>query len=208
VEKIVQKTCSMADGMTMSALKDFLVPVGGIIATRDKGNYQKAYMQSFLDGVQPAAAAMEMVSTALKEIFSAEAYITSRVEQVNYLWRRLHGGVPLVSPPAGHAVYIDVKSFLPHVAAEHHRAEALAAFIYTVSGIRVSKGPPPARSQVERKIELLRMAIPARKYLQGHMDDVAEAFLYAFAHRDEIKGLKRLDVPGRFKYDPSFFERI
>lgn len=208
LEKIVQETCSMADGMTMSALKDFLVPVGGIIATRDKGSYQKAHMQSFFDGVQPPSTAMEMVSAALKEIFSTDAYITSRVEQVNYLWRRLNGGVPLVHPPAGHAVYIDLKNFLPHVPPDHHRAEALAAFVYAVSGIRVSKGPPPAASQVERKIELLRLAVPARKYLQGHMDDIAEAFLYAFAHRDEIKGLKRLDVPGRLKYDPSFFERM
>ncbi len=208
LEKIVRETCSMADGMTMSALKDFLVPVGGIIATRDQGSYQKAHMQSFFDGVQPPATAMEMVSAALKEIFSADAYVTSRVEQVNYLWRRLKDGVPLVHPPAGHAVYIDLKAFLPHVSPDHHRAEALAAFVYAVSGIRVSKGPPPAASQVEHKIELLRLAVPARKYLQGHMDDIAEAFLYAFARRDEIKGLKRLDVPGRLKYDPSFFERI
>ncbi len=208
LEKIVRETCSMADGMTMSALKDFLVPVGGIIAARDKGSYQKAHMQSFFDGVQPPATAMEMMSAALKEIFSADAYIASRVEQVNYLWRRLKDGVPLVHPPAGHAVYIDLKTFLPHVPPDHHRAEALAAFVYAVSGIRVSKGPPPAASQVERKIELMRLAVPARKYLQGHMDDIAEAFLYAFARRDEIKGLKRLDVPGRLKYDPSFFERI
>jgi tyrosine phenol-lyase len=208
IQEIVRETCSLADGITMSALKDLLVPIGGIIATRDKGSYQKAHMQSFFDGVQPPASAMEMMSAALQEIFSADAYVTSRVEQVHYLWRRLKGGVPLVNPPAGHAVFIDVKKFLPHVAGEHHRAEALAAFVYEVSGIRVSKGPPPAPSQVERGIELLRLAIPARKYLQGHMDDIAEAFLYAFAHRDEIKGLKRLDTPGRFKYDPSFFERI
>jgi tyrosine phenol-lyase len=206
--EIVHETCSLADGMTMSALKDLLVPIGGVIATRDKASYQKAHMQSFLDGVQPPANAMEMMSAALQEIFSTDAYATSRVEQVNYLWRRLKGGVPLVNPPGGHAVFIDVKSFLRHLAGEQHRAEALAAFVYGVSGIRVSKGPPLAPSQVERGVELLRLAIPARKYLQGHMDDIAEAFLYAFAHRDEIKGLKRLDTPGRFKYDPSFFERI
>jgi tryptophanase len=208
IQEIVRETGALADGMTMSALKDLLVPIGGLIATRDKGSYQKAHMQSFFDGVQPPASAMEMMSTALQEIFSNDAYVASRVEQVNYLWRRLKGGVPLVNPPAGHAVFIDVKSFLPHLAGEQHRAEALGAFVYEVSGIRVSKGPPPAPSQVERGVELLRLAIPARKYLQGHMDDIAEAFLYAFAHRDEIKGLKRLDTPGRFKYDPSFFERI
>lgn len=208
IQEIVRETCSLADGMTMSALKDLLVPIGGVVATRDKGSYQKAHMQSFFDGVQPPASAMEMMSAALREIFSADAYVTSRVEQVNYLWRRLKGGAPLVNPPAGHAVFIDVKSFLPHLAGEHHRTEALAAFIYAVSGIRVSKGPPLAPSQIERGVELMRLAIPARKYLQGHMDDIAEAFLYAFAHRGEIKGLKRLDTPARFKYDPSFFERI
>ena len=208
IQEIVRETCSLADAMTMSALKDLLVPIGGIIGTRDEANYHKARMQSFLDGVQPPANAMEMMNVALREIFSTGAYIASRVEQVNYLWRRLKGGIPLVNPPAGHAVFVDVKRFLPHVAAEHHRAEALAGFIYAISGIRVSKGPPPAPSQVERGIELLRLAVPARKYLQGHMDDIAEAFLYAFAHRDEIKGLKRLDTPRRFKYDPSFFERV
>jgi tyrosine phenol-lyase len=208
IQEIVAETCSLADGMTMSALKDLLVPIGGVIATRDKASYQRAHMQSFLDGVQSPASAMEMMSIALEEMFSTGAYIASRIEQVNYLWRRLKGGIPLVNPPAGHAVFVDVKRFLPHIAAEHHRTEALAAFLYAVSGIRVSKGPPPAPSQVERGIELLRLAVPARKYLQGHMDNIAEAFLYAFAHREEIKGLKRLDTPERFKYDPSFFERI
>jgi len=208
IQEIVRETCSLADGMTMSALKDLLVPIGGLIATRDEASYHKARMQSFLDGVQPPASAMEMMHAALQEIFSTGAYIGSRIEQVHYLWRRLKSGIPLVNPPAGHAVFVDVKRFLPRVAAEHHRAEALAAFIYEISGIRVSKGPPAAPSQVERGIELLRLAIPARKYLQAHMDDIAEAFLYAFAHRDEIKGLKRLDTPGRLKYDPSFFERM
>jgi tyrosine phenol-lyase len=208
IREIVRETCSLADGMTMSALKDLLVPIGGFIATRDKASYQKARMQSFLDGAQAPASAMEMIRAALQEIFSTDAYVTSRVEQVNYLWRRLKGGVPLVNPPGGHGVYIDVKGFLPHVAAADYPTEALAAFVYATSGIRVTKGPPPAPSQIEHDVELLRLAIPARKYLQAHMDDIAEAFLYAFAHRDEIKGLKRLRPPGRFKYDPPFFAGI
>jgi len=208
LRQIVRETCDLADGMTMSALKDLLVPVGGLIGARDPALGQKAAMQSFLDGVQPPGGALEMMGTALKEIFAAESYLAGRVEQVNYLWRRLGGGVPLVQPPGGHAVFIDVKKFLPHVAPENRPAEALAAFIYHVSGIRVAKGPPAAPSQIERGIDLLRLAVPARKYLQGHMDDVAEAVFYAYAHRKEIKGLRRLDEPGRGKYDPAHFERL
>jgi tryptophanase len=57
-------------------------------------------------------------------------------------------------------------------------------------------------------VELLRLAVPARKYLQGHLDDAAAAVLYAYAHREEIKGLKKIDKPGRSKYDPPYFAPV
>jgi tyrosine phenol-lyase len=208
IREIVFETCESADGCTMSAMKDLLVPVGGMIGSRDLVSFQKATMQSFLDGAQPPASAMQMISIALDEILAADAYVTSRVEQVNYLWRRLRERVPLVHPPAGHAVYIDLAAFLPHVAAENHRAEALAAFLYHVSGVRVTKGALPAPGQTERGVELLRLAVPARKYIQGHMDDVAEALLYAYAHRGEIRGLKQVEDPQRSKYQPCHFEPL
>ena len=78
---------------------------------------------------------MEAMSTAIQEIFANDAHVVSRVEQVNYLWRRLKDGVPLVTPSGGHGVFINVKGFLPQVPPESFPAEALAAFIYYVSGI-------------------------------------------------------------------------
>ncbi len=208
IPEIVRETCSLADGCTMSALKDFLVQTGGFIGIRDEKSYQRAYAQNFFDGSQLPAGAMDNISTALAEISASPLYVASRVEQVNYLWRRLKGGVPVLSPPAGHGVFIDVKSFLPGAAPEHHPAESLAAFIYAISGIRITKGPPLAKSQIERGVEILRLAVPARRYLQGHMDDVAEALLYAHSRRDEVRGLKRVEKPGRSKYDPPLFEPV
>ncbi|HXG53283.1 MAG TPA: tryptophanase [candidate division Zixibacteria bacterium] len=205
VREIVAEICGLADGLTMSALKDLAAPAGGFIATRDPASYQKAWMQAFLDGAQLGSSAMEVVAAGLRELFATDAYVAGRVEQVQYLWRRLGGGVPLVRPPSGHAVYIDVRSFLPHVAPENHPAEALAAFIYGVSGVRLCKGPPPAPSQSARGTELLRLAVPARKYLRGHLDDVAEAVFYAYSRRAEIKGLKRVEEPGRSKHQPAYF---
>ena len=208
LREIVLATCALADGVTMSALKDFLVSSGGLILTRDQASYQKALMQSFLDGVQPSGGAIELMATALREIFAGDSYVAGRVEQVNYLWRQLCDGVPLVAPPAGHAVFIDVNKFLPHMAAEHFPAEALAAFIYQRSGIRVTKGPPAAPSQTARGISLLRLAVPARKYLQGHLDDIAAALRYAFAHRNEIGGLSKINDPERSKYAPAHFTQL
>jgi tyrosine phenol-lyase len=208
IQEIVHETCSCADGLTMSALKDFLVPAGGMIATREEASYQKASVQNFLGGDQPPSATMEMITTAMQEIFANDCFVASRVEQVNYLWRRLKDGIPLVSPPGGHGIFIDAKSFLPHVPGENFPAEALAAFIYHISGIRVTKGPPLAPSQSARGIEFLRLAVPARRYLQGHMDDVAEAIQYAYVRRGEIKGLKKLEKPGRSRFEPALFAPV
>ncbi|OGQ84683.1 MAG: hypothetical protein A3F90_12190 [Deltaproteobacteria bacterium RIFCSPLOWO2_12_FULL_60_19] len=208
IQEIVRETCSLADGCTMSALKDFLVPLGGFIGMRDEKLYQKAYFQQFLEGGQPPSGALASLSASLDEIFSPSNYVRSRVEQVTYLWQKLSGSVPVLHPAGGHGVFLDARSFLPGLAPEKHPAEALAAFIYAISGVRVTKGPPLTQHQTARGIELLRLAVPARRYLNGHLDDVAEAVLYAHLHRDEIRGFKRLDKPGRSKYDPPLFAPI
>ena len=203
--EIVRETCGLADACTMSALKDCLVSCGGFILMRDEAAYRTASMQNFLDGGQLPGSAMDLLAAALADIFAAQSYVTHRVGQVEHLWRRLHDAVPLVHPAAGHAVFIDLDQFLPHLAPEQFPAEALAAFIYQISGVRVTKGSPPAPSQAAKDIHLLRLAVPARKYLRGHLDDVAEAVLYAYANRKEIKGLKKLEDPKRSKYDPAQF---
>ncbi len=205
IREIVWETCSLSDGLTMSAQKDFLVPMGAFIGMRDEKSYQKAFFQCFLDGAQPPSAALESMGVALEEVFGSALYVASRADQVNYLWRRLKGGIPVLCPAAGHGVFIDARSFLPWIPPEHHSAEALAAFIYYISGIRITKGPPLTQTQTARGVELLRLAVPARKYLQGHMDDVTEALFYAYSKREEIRGLKRIEKPGRSKYDPPLF---
>jgi tyrosine phenol-lyase len=206
--EIVRETCDLADGCTLSALKDFLVSSGGLILTRDQGSYQKASMQSFLDGAQLPGVAMEQLAISLGDIFAADYYVKSRVDQVRYLWQRLKDHVPVVTPPAGHAVFIDVKAFLAELKSQDFPAEALAAFLYRRAGVRVTKGPPPAPSQRDRGVELLRLAVPARKYLNGHLDDVSEALVYAYQHRSEIKGLRRIEAPDRSKYEPAHFSSL
>lgn len=208
IRDIARETCALADGLTMSALKDFLVPMGGFIGMRDEKSYQKASFQQFLDGGQLPPAALASLALSLGEIFSSPTYVRSRVEQVHYLWTKLGETMPVLHPPAGHGVFIDARSFLPKMTPEEHPAEALAAYLYAISGVRATKGPPLTRAQTERGVDLLRLAVPARRYLREHMDDVAEAVLRAYAHRNEIRGLKKVEQPGRSKYDPPVFAPV
>jgi tryptophanase len=165
-------------------------------------------MQAFLDGAQLPGLAMMQLAISLREIFAADNYIKSRVEQVRYLWQRLKDRIPVVSPPSGHAVFLDVKAFLPDLNSAEFRSEALGAFLYRYAGIRVTKGPPPAPTQAARGMELLRLAVPARKYLNAHLDDVAEALCYAYSRRNEITGLRRSEDPARSKYEPGYFQPL
>jgi tyrosine phenol-lyase len=202
--EIVRETCDLADACTMSALKDFSSATGGFIGTRDESAFQKTYLQSFLDGIQPAVAVMAALQAGFDDL-DHDGYATSRIEQPEYLWRRLKDAIPMVQPAGGHAVFIDTRRFMAHVARESYPTEALAAYIFEESGIRLTKGPPLAPSQTARGIELLRIAIPARRYLQGHLDDIAAVLLHAYSRRETIKGLTRIEEPGRSKYAPALF---
>ncbi|MFQ5853208.1 MAG: tryptophanase [Candidatus Binatia bacterium] len=206
IRAIVLETCSHADACTLSAQKDLMVREGGFIGIRDEKSYQRAYFQAFLDGAQPSRPALAGLEVSLRELLQSDRYAAGREEQVIHLWTKLADkGVPVLHPPGGHGVFIDARAFLPVVPPQSHPAEALAAYIYSVSGVRATKGPPLTHSQTARGIELLRLAVPAHRYLQGHMDDVADAVLFAFSHRGEIRGLKRIEREGRSKYDPPLF---
>lgn len=206
IVEIARETCSYADACTMSALKDFLVREGGFIGTRDEKLYQRAYLQSFLDGAQLSSAALERLAGALREVCLSDAYVASRGAQVEYLFSALaRAGLPVVRPAGGHAVYLDLNRFLPHVPAAAFPAEALAAYVFALSGIRLTKGPPPTQAQSARGINLLRIAVPARRYLSAHLDDVAAALSHAYAHRGEIRGLRIVEQPGRSRYAPPHF---
>jgi tryptophanase len=50
--------------------------------------------------------------------------------------RLAEAGVPIVLPVGGHAVYLDAKSFLPHVPAPAYPTQALSIALYREGGIR------------------------------------------------------------------------
>jgi tyrosine phenol-lyase len=206
IAEIMRETCSYADACTLSAQKDFLVRDGGFIGTRDEKSYQRAYFQTFLDGAQPSVPTLERLALSLHEVCRSDAYVASRGEQVRYLFAKLVANkLPVLRPSGGHGVFLDINRFLPHVPAANFPAEALAAHVFVLSGIRLTKGPPPTEAQNARGISLLRLAIPSRRYLPAHMDDVAQVLAYAYSQKAHILGLKRVEQPGRSRYAPAYF---
>jgi tyrosine phenol-lyase len=220
IKEIIGELMALGDGCTISAKKDVLVNIGGILGVNDPALYERcASLCTTFEGTPwsggLASRDLAAMAVGLEEMTEYD-YISSRVEQVHYLWTRLkEAGVPVVEPPGGHAVFLDAKAFLPHVPQEEFPAQRLAAALYEASGVRgmergiVSAGRDPATGlHRPSKLELVRLTIPRRVYTYSHMDVVADGVIDLYQNRDQIKGLKMVYEPPTLRFFTARFELL
>ncbi|WP_027187699.1 tyrosine phenol-lyase [Desulfovibrio cuneatus] len=220
VRAILKEMMSYADGCTMSGKKDCLVNIGGFLCMNDDELYQKATELVVLYEGMPsygglAGRDMEAMAQGIKESVN-DAYISHRIAQCRYLGDKLiEAGVPVVRPIGGHAVFLDARAFLPHIAQEEFPAQMLAAQLYIESGVRsmergiISSGRNKDTGEHNRpKLELVRLTIPRRVYTYAHLDVVAEACIELYKHRNNIKGLKMVYEPKVLRFFTARFEPL
>ena len=209
VAEILYEMCELCDGATMSGKKDSLVNIGGWLGLRDGAIADKARnLVVVYEGLHTygglAGRDMEAMAIGITESVQ-EDHIRSRIGQVLYLGQKLmDGGVPIVRPVGGHAVFLDAAAMLPHLPREEFPAQALAAALYVDSGIRaMERGAVSAGRDHDTgenrypKLELVRLTIPRRVYTQAHMDVVAESVIALKENAERISGL-------RFTYEPEY----
>ena len=204
----------------MSAKKDLLVNIGGFFACNDDELFMKAQnMVVVYEGLHTygglAGRDMEAMALGLREAVMEE-HQSARIGQVHYLGQKLmDSGVPIVTPMGSHAIFIDVKAFLPHVDQDAYPAQALAAELFLEAGIRtmergnVSAGRDPQTGQNRRPpLELVRLTLPRRVYTQAHMDVVAESVYNVYQRRKEIRGLNMVHEPEYLRFFQARFEPL
>jgi tryptophanase len=191
---IAREMFDLGDGCTMSAKKDGLVNIGGFLCTNDDSLARLQERLLILTEGYPtygglAGRDLEAIAVGLDEALD-EDYLAYRIASVGYLGRHLaEAGVPILRPPGGHAVYLDARAFLPHVAAAELPAVALANALYVAGGVRgVEIGTLMFGEHAY--MDLVRLAIPRRVYTQSHIDYVVEVVLSVWAERDSLRGLR------------------
>jgi len=198
---IAREMFSLADGCTMSAKKDGMANIGGFLALRDDGLAARCRNLEILTEGFPTYGGMagydlEAIALGLYEALD-EHYLRYRIRSIEYLGDKLlAGGVPIIEPTGGHAVYIDARRMLPQIAPLAFPAWSLNNELYRVGGIRgveigsVMFGRQADGSEKPAPRELVRLAFPRRVYTQSHVDYVAEAILHVNRHRERLGGYR------------------
>lgn len=220
VAEIVLEICSLTDGATMSAKKDALVNIGGFMATNEWDVYEEARNQVVIyEGLHTygglAGRDMEAMAIGIAESVNDD-HIRARVGQVFYLGNKLiEAGIPVVKPIGTHGVFLDAKTFLPHVPQTAFPAQTLAAELYLDSGVRtMERGIVSAGRDKETgenclpELELVRLTIPRRVYTQAHMDVIAESVQRVYERRESITGLKMVYEPKYLRFFQAKFEKL
>ena len=208
IREIVYEICDLTDIATMSSKKDAMVNIGGFLAMNDADLYERACaLVVVYEGLHTygGMAGRDMEALAIGIVESVDDnHIHARVGQVEYLGKKIRdAGIPIVLPIGGHAVFLDASRILPHIPQEQFPAQALAAELYRISGVRsmergiVSAGRDAVTGENHKpKLELVRLTIPRRVYTQAHIDVTAEAVQEVAERAGRVRGL-------RFSYEPE-----
>jgi tryptophanase len=197
--EIAREMFSLADGCTMSAKKDGMANIGGFLALNDDDLAARCRTLEILTEGFPTYGGMagydlEAVARGLYEALD-EDYLRYRIRSIAYLGDKLvAGGVPIIEPTGGHAVYIDAREMLPHIPALAYPGWALNNALYLLGGVRgveigsVMFGLKPDGTEQAAPMELVRLAFPRRVYTQSHVDYLVEIILGVAEQRAAIGG--------------------
>jgi len=210
---IAREVFSLADGCIMSAKKDGLANIGGFLALNDDALAEKCRNLLILTEGFPtygglAGYDLEAIARGLEEVVE-ESYLRHRIASVRYLGERLtEGGIPIVQPPGGHAVYIEAGQFLPRIPSTEFPGIALVNALYLEGGIRSCEIGSVMFGPRTDGVELVRLAIPRRVYTQSHLDYVAEIATFVAARAHGLRGYRIVSPPRVLRHFTAQFEPL
>jgi tryptophanase len=194
---------SYADVFTMSAKKDAIINMGGLVGVKNDPELYEVVKartipyEGFVSYGGLSGRDIEAMAIGLQEGTDFD-YLKYRIGQMEYLAEKLdEAGIAYQSPVGGHAVFLDAKKLLPHIPYYEFPAQALAIELYIEAGIRscdigsyMMGNDPDTGEQIESEFEFTRLAVPRRVYTQSHLDVIVEALKAIKERKDTLKGYR------------------
>lgn len=193
IEEITKKMFSYGDMFTMSAKKDTIVNMGGLIGVKDSEKNADLIMkikancisfEGFITYGGLAGRDLEALAIGLREGLNKE-YLRYRIGQMEYLASRLDdAGIAYQAPVGGHGVFVDAAAMFPQIPYYEFPGQVLGIELYKEAGIRACDigsymlgNDPDTGKQLHASFEFTRCAIPRRVYTQAHLDVIADALI-------------------------------
>ena len=212
-EDIAKQMLRLGDAFIMSAKKDGMVNMGGLLTVKDEALSVKCknlliISEGFTTYGGLSGRDMEALAIGLTEVFD-EDYLHYRIRSTAYLGEKLkEKGVPVVWPIGGHAVYIDAKKLYNQIPINQYPGQALVCDLYIKGGIRAVEIGSLMFGKYDNEgnlipatNELVRLAIPRRVYTQSHIDYVLDIFNDILEMRNQTSGYK-------ITYEPPFLRHF
>jgi tryptophanase len=211
VADIAREMFDLSDGATISAKKDGLVNMGGVLLLRDDALRALAsnlliLTEGYVTYGGLSGRDLEAMAVGFQEVLD-EDYLRYRVRSVEYLGEKLHeAGVPIVLPPGGHAIYIDAAALCPQIPRAHFPGQAVACELYEEGGVRTCEiGSVMLGANAPQ--ELVRLAIPRRTYTQSHLDYVIEVASAVATRASRLAGYEIVEEPPALRHFTARFRR-
>ena len=217
-KQIARALFNEADMCFVSAKKDGLANTGGFICVREKTLNESCKNRLILTEGFPSYGGMagrdlSAIAQGLKEVLE-KSYLQHRINFVEYLHNKLaKGGIPLIHPAGGHAVYIDAKKLLPSIPVSAYPAQAFVSALYEYAGIRsceigsVMFGKSLSNGKkIYHSKELVRLCLPRRVYTQSHLDFIAQSIIcFVQEEASKLRGVKLIKEPPFLRHFTGHF---
>jgi tryptophanase len=202
---VAREMFDVADAFTMSAKKDAIVNIGGMLGVRDPAlaasiREDLVRTEGFPTYGGLAGRDLEAIAEGLHEVLD-DAYLEYRFAASGYLADALEAaGWPVIRPSAAHAVYVDAGAGLPHLSSADFPGQSLACALYLAGGVRVCEiGDLMFGSGVPHR-QLVRCALPRRVYTQSHIDYVAAVAADVARVRERLPAMRILEEPPSLRH--------
>lgn len=225
IKEIIKEMFSYADYFTMSAKKDTIVNMGGLIGVKNaventdmilKIKANCISFEGFTTYGGLSGRDLEALAIGLVEGID-ENFLRYRIGQIEYLASRLDdAGIIYQSPVGGHGVFVDASKIFPNIPFNEFPGQVLAIELYKEAGIRscdigsyMLGNDPDTNEQLQADFEFTRLAIPRRVYTQAHLDIIADALIAIKERAHEItRGYRITWEPPILRHFQAFLEII
>ncbi|WP_100065875.1 tryptophanase [Miniphocaeibacter massiliensis] len=221
LKEITREMFSYADMFIMSAKKDAITNMGGLIGIKDDANLYQLVKgncisyEGFITYGGLSGRDLEALAIGLYEGLDEE-YLNYRVGQLEYLASILDDNeIAYQAPVGGHGLFVDAKKMFPHIPYNEFPGQALAVELYIEAGIRTCDigsymlgNDPDTGEQLQADFEFTRLAVARRVYTQAHFDIMAEALIAIKDRAKDVKGYKITWEPPILRHFQASLEPI